>query len=168
MRKMICLLALFLFAFSGCSEEESAEKMVEAESEIKDVVIFTDNGEKTKEAAEEICGMIDAQVVDYKKLEEKDLNQLVETKELVLLGAQEENQEFFDDMDSILKLEHMKEKRVSLFFVGEEKGLLSWEKRVKKQEQIRLTPTFCMTGEKDQKTEEKNRMMGWLTTAFTY
>ena len=168
MRKMICLLALFLFAFSGCSEEESTEKMVEAKSEIKDVVIFTDDGEKTKEAAKEICQMIDAQIVDYKKLEEKDLNQLLETTELVLLGAQEENQKFFDDMDMLLHLENMENKRVSLFFVGEEKDLLSWEGRVKKQDKIQLTPTFCMTGEKDRKTDEKNRMRGWLTTAFTY
>lgn len=168
MKKMVCLLVLFLFAFSGCSRKESADGMIITDNETEDVVILIDDGKQTQKAAQEICKMIEAQIVDYKKLEEKDLNLFLEQKELILIGAQEINEQYFEDIDCILELDNMKDKRVSLFFVGEENSFSVWEKRMKKHKNIKTIPSFYMTGEKEKREEEKNRMMGWLTTAFTY
>lgn len=195
-KKTICMLALFLCAFAGCEyssglEKEAANTVVqknneitkesavsdetdtimdtkETMAEINKKIIFTDGEEKTKEVAKEIEQRIQAVAVDFEKLEEDELEQLIRGAELILIGMQGAENVSFHQMDRLFSLKGLEAKRVSLFYIGEENDLVSWEEAVSQYAEICFTPGFYLSWEEEVREEELNQMNGWLTTAFTY
>lgn len=193
---MICMLALFLCAFAGCrysnglSKEtvstvvqKNSEKIKESDTsdgthttidttemiaETNKRIVFTDGEEKTKEVAKEIEQKIQAVVVDFEKLEEDELEQLIRGAELILIGMQGTENVSFHQMDRLFSLQALEAKRVSLFYIGEENSLASWEEAVSQYTEICFTPGFYLSWEENMREEELNQMNGWLTTAFTY
>ena len=161
---MICMLALFLCAFAGCEYngelkkeavstvvQKNSEKTKESDTsdgthttidttetitETNKRIIFTDGEEKTKEVAKEIGQKIQAVVVDFEKLEEDELEQLIRGAELILIGMQGSENVSFHQMDRLFSLQALEAKRVSLFYIGEENGLASWEEAVSQYEEI--------------------------------
>lgn len=193
---MICMLALFLCTFAGCGYsnglsketvstlvQKNSEKTKESDTsdgthttidttettaEANKRIVFTDGEEKTKEVAKEIEQKIQAVVVDFEKLEEDELEQLIRGAELILIGMQGTENVSFHQMDRLFSLQALEAKRVSLFYIGEENSLASWEETVSQYTEICFTPGFYLSWEENMREEELNRMNGWLTTAFTY
>ena len=159
MKKILCMLALFLCFLIGCAK--TSENTME-------YIIFTDGEAKTKEVAREIQRKVQAVVVDFEKLEESDVEKLLAGAKMIFIGMEGGKTASRLQMDRLFALEGMKEKRASLFYVGNEEELILWEGKDAKKTSIRFTPGFSLSWKEEMREDELSRMDGWLTTAFTY